>query len=111
MTAGERARGRAYKRANQHRQFVFLRDDGRCVHCDGWVVFLASLDPDQIVELTEHRVKFWSRDVLECMGRASLDHVRDVAKGGSNDPSNLVLACLHCNQKRGRRRPVKQSRP
>lgn len=29
-----------------------------------------------------------------------LDHVRPLIKGGKDDPSNLVLACLQCNQEK-----------
>lgn len=30
-------------------------------------------------------------------GHYHVDHVIPVSRGGSNDPSNLVLACQHCN--------------
>lgn len=29
-----------------------------------------------------------------------IDHVVPIAKGGSNDPTNLVLACMRCNNKK-----------
>ncbi|MEY8688397.1 MAG: HNH endonuclease [Leptothrix sp. (in: b-proteobacteria)] len=32
---------------------------------------------------------------------ATLDHVTPWSEGGSNDSSNLVLACNPCNQRRG----------
>lgn len=32
---------------------------------------------------------------------ATLEHVLPVSKGGTDDPSNLVAACSHCNGKRG----------
>jgi len=30
-----------------------------------------------------------------------IDHVLPIAKGGTNDPSNLVASCRACNQKKG----------
>lgn len=32
---------------------------------------------------------------------ATLDHYRPLSRGGTNDPSNLVLACRHCNDLKG----------
>ena len=34
-------------------------------------------------------------------GRFHVDHVIPIARGGSSDPSNLVLSCSRCNQRRG----------
>ena len=30
----------------------------------------------------------------------TIDHVLPLAKGGSNDPDNLALACPHCNRRK-----------
>jgi 5-methylcytosine-specific restriction endonuclease McrA len=32
-----------------------------------------------------------------------VDHIRPVAEGGDNHPSNLVSACRPCNREKGRR--------
>jgi 5-methylcytosine-specific restriction protein A len=38
-----------------------------------------------------------------CTGGAdTIDHIVSVARGGTNDLSNLRPACLHCNMARGR---------
>lgn len=37
---------------------------------------------------------------------ASIDHVLPVSRGGSNDPSNLVLACGPCNSRKGAKTPL-----
>lgn len=39
-----------------------------------------------------------------CKGKAtSVDHLRPVSKGGTDDDSNLVACCWHCNQRKGNR--------
>lgn len=52
---------------------VFKRDDFTCVYCGGHPPLA----------------------VLEC------DHMKPVAKGGTNDPANLVTACDRCNRGKG----------
>ena len=32
----------------------------------------------------------------------TIDHIIPLAEGGSNDLSNLALACFHCNRRKGR---------
>ena len=33
--------------------------------------------------------------------RFTIDHVIPLARGGSDDPDNLALACFHCNRRKG----------
>lgn len=35
----------------------------------------------------------------------TLDHVIPLSKGGEDSPDNIVVACRHCNDVRGNRRP------
>ena len=73
--------GEEYQRGTLHgtheRAYVRARDGGRCRYCDR-----AS----------------WQGTV-----RFTLDHVVPRARGGSSRPSNLVWACLPCNQAKGSR--------
>lgn len=57
----------------QLRQFVWQRDEGRCAYCGA----------DN--------------------GEFHVDHIVPVAKGGSNDPENLTIACAPCNMSKGDR--------
>jgi 5-methylcytosine-specific restriction endonuclease McrA len=42
-----------------------------------------------------------------CLGPANtVDHVFPLSRGGSNDPTNLVLACGLCNSKKRARTPL-----
>lgn len=60
------------------RAALYLRDRFRCCYCGR---DLASAEPREL----------------------TLDHLRCRDEGGTNDPSNLVLACLRCNSARGSR--------
>ena len=60
----------------------------------------------------EKRLALYLRDGVACVycGRSveaaaplTLDHLRPVSKGGSNDASNLVTACHDCNSARKNR--------
>jgi 5-methylcytosine-specific restriction endonuclease McrA len=35
-----------------------------------------------------------------------IDHIRPIARGGTNDPKNLQLLCPDCNRKKGAKDPV-----
>lgn len=39
-------------------------------------------------------------------GKSSLDHLIPVSRGGTDDPGNIALACLHCNQAKADRSPI-----
>ena len=43
---------------------------------------------------------FWCRAFVE-REQATLEHLVPLSRGGTNEPSNLAMACLTCNQKRG----------
>lgn len=59
---------------------VFHRDKGRCQGCQ--------------VDLS---------GVLLLEGRIHIDHIMPLAKGGSNDPTNLQVLCRKCNLKKGQK--------
>jgi 5-methylcytosine-specific restriction endonuclease McrA len=61
---------------------IYARDDWRCVWCLSRVT------------------------LAKCLGRpgvrlATLDHLVTRERGGGNDASNLLTACVECNQARG----------
>ncbi len=80
LTAGEMALLRVKRSATRDivtakvRNGIFERDQGLCAYCGGLILY------DEL----------WH-----------IDHVIPVAKGGSNDPKNLVLSCPACNLKKG----------
>ena len=58
------------------------------------------------------RLAIYLRDGFCCMycgqgaeqgANLTLDHIKPVSKGGTNDESNLLTCCMRCNQSRGRR--------
>lgn len=65
-------RGHRYPSA---RRAIYASDDFRCIYCDC--------------------------DCAEDGNMATLDHVVPHIDGGTDEPANLVTACLSCNSSRG----------
>jgi hypothetical protein len=38
--------------------------------------------------------------------RFTIDHLTPAAEGGTNEPENLALACVHCNRRKSNKRSV-----
>lgn len=57
-------------------------------------------------ELREYLLEKWGRKCAYCDAKdvpLNLDHIHAKANGGTNRPSNLTLACISCNQRKGSR--------
>jgi 5-methylcytosine-specific restriction endonuclease McrA len=52
----------------------------------------------RVRERTGHRCQYCLSHQDYVLGRLQIDHIRPVAKGGSDDEDNLCLACELCNQ-------------
>jgi len=81
-------------------------------------------DPAQVAaRQRRHRAKkrnpIFERDDWTCqycgqklpLGECSIDHVVPISQGGSDDRSNLVTACMLCNDKKGARTPEQAAMP
>lgn len=62
---------------------------------------------------TEKRKRIYARDGSRCIwcdkpvdADASLDHILPRVRGGTNQASNLVTACIPCNAARGEEPPI-----
>lgn len=64
------------------RRAIFKRDGGRCGYCG------------VRVSLFRPPFSFTSDDVRH----AHIDHIFPRSRGGQNDPDNLRLACVSCNE-------------
>ena len=63
------------------RYAIYARDRWSCAYCSCWVLPPGWGLPDPMT--------------------ATLDHVKPRAKQGSNEPKNLVTACMSCNSAKG----------
>ena len=70
----KRTRRRRDGTARRKYREIFLRDGGRCTYCR--------------MDLT----------TFDGYMHLSFDHVQARSRGGTDDPSNLVLCCQGCNQ-------------
>ncbi len=60
----------------------------------------------RLSEAQNHRCCWCGRHTTDERGRghsATVEHVVPKAEGGSDDMDNLVMACMRCNNERGRR--------
>lgn len=69
----------------EKRLAIYDRDSWCCVYC-GWA---EDVPPDE--------------GFIPYANHLTLDHVRPVDRGGSNEPDNLVTACHKCNSRRQHR--------
>jgi 5-methylcytosine-specific restriction endonuclease McrA len=57
-------------------------------------------------DVREYLLEKWGRECAYCGARnvpLTIDHIHPKSRGGSDRVSNLALACLPCNQKKGNR--------
>ncbi len=73
------------------RLVLYELQDGRCCYCG----IVMQLPP---VGWTREARKFWH---ARTRNFATVEHLRRVADGGTNDIGNLALACYPCNFIRG----------
>lgn len=59
---------------------------GKCIHCN---------------------TRLQVTDQGELIGKASVEHIIPRAHGGTDDIENLALACVACNNEKGRRHDVR----
>ncbi|MGH3264610.1 MAG: HNH endonuclease [Trebonia sp.] len=74
--------------AKQLRLRLYQKANYMCAHCQRRVTPPAGHDP------------------MTAVSGLEIDHIVSLARGGSNDPSNLQVLCEHCNKRKGHRLQV-----
>jgi len=83
---------------------VFRRDNWHCRYCGRPIFFnptlnlLEKLNPDHIYY--HPHGKSGSMLSLFQWSMGSVDHIKPVARGGTNDLENFVTACWYCNHRK-----------
>lgn len=72
----------------------------RCWWCKRPVVLLRDIPQESFPFKTAHRVYWQTAEGIKGALFATVDHVEQLAHGGSNHPDNLVPACGPCNSDR-----------
>lgn len=80
-------------RAKQHRR------DARLRHADG-----NHTEADILAQLKRQKKRCYYCGV-KLKKEYHVDHVIPISRGGSNDPSNLVITCPHCNLSKSDKMP------
>lgn len=89
---GIQERRREYMRAYGHNRRVLIRNKGRT---------LTAKDVQQQYKAQKGKC-YWCGKKLE---KYHIDHIVPVSRGGSNEPSNVVLACPTCNHRKSSKLP------
>lgn len=71
-------------RLHRARSLAFVRQDGRCYYCGLKMWLPGQPGPSPL--------------------RCTAEHLIARSEGGSDGPSNIVAACLHCNRTRHKRK-------
>lgn len=74
--------------------------DNRCHWCGEPIVVRRELTPDMIIEERHGIVTISDGLNVKEIKLASVDHIKTLASGGSNDKKNCVPACWFCNNQR-----------
>lgn len=68
------------KKLQRSRQLAFDQQEGKCYYCGFPMWMPGAHGPSQLL--------------------CTAEHLTARSEGGSDDPSNIVAACIHCNQTR-----------
>lgn len=69
------------------------------------------IDGDRLIKLWAYVVEFkLGNDDIIKVPFATIEHIHDREYGGTNQPTNLMLSCAHCNQKKARAKESQQKR-
>lgn len=83
------------------------RDGSKCAFCGEWLV-IHYLDVPGSVISVDHCEVVWRASHKQIVTSliATVEHLVPVSEGGTNDLSNLRLACYPCNAKRAGHHPA-----
>jgi len=77
------------------RSIAFSRQSGHCFYC-GQPMWTSSVEEFA----AKHKITSAQAKLLQCTG----EHLKAHHEGGKADQSNIVAACLYCNQGRHKRK-------
>jgi hypothetical protein len=103
VTPEARNRWRIHKKARERwLEHLYARQNSMCYWCRSQTVLLRYISEEQELSCKNGFVTWRDGENVFAARIASVDHIRPVSDGGTNDPANLVMACVDCNQNRTR---------
>lgn len=97
-----RKKGRDYSKANPHKMSAIARNRRARILGGG-----GKHTPEQIKAMLEKQKKKCINCKKSIAKKYHVDHIMPIAKGGSNDISNIQLLCPTCNHKKNAKDPIK----
>lgn len=74
--------------------------DNKCYWCKEPIIMRREVTPEQVVQEKHGVITFFSGPNLYEFKLASVDHIVELADGGTNDWNNTVPSCWFCNNER-----------
>lgn len=94
LTIDEAKKREAERKRSLHSRMLSKLRKYRRKHASG---SFTKLDVEKLLRLQENRCAYCGRRLRGF----HIDHVVPLAKNGTNNPSNLLLTCEHCNKSKG----------
>lgn len=99
------------KKAQYHFWNNSFKQKSRCHWCKVEIVRLATLRPESVIEIKNGTIRYIDETGAERVKeQATIDHVKPIYVGGTNDLRNMVASCVNCNTKRARAMDLKREK-
>ncbi len=96
--------------ARRRRLPVLIRvHDYKCFWCKEPIILRREVPNEQIIQEKHGIITITDGPVVKEIKLASVDHVKSLADGGTNDWDNCVPSCWFCNNKRSNSSPSSNS--
>lgn len=94
--------------SNQFFNRLMEKHDGKCHWCGEVVIRKRSVSRTAFISTDERRVTFLRHGKRITTRLASIDHIPSLARGGSAELPNLVIACVECNWARNTEQQLRE---
>lgn len=86
---------------------LYAKHNSLCHWCKSATAMRRFVEPASLISATNGFLTWRDGDVVLRARLATVDHVTPISEGGTNDATNVVLACADCNQNRTRTKSPK----
>lgn len=103
MDYADLVKKRAAQRLQARKKYadeLYIAQDGLCYYCQQPTKTKRYIEPQDFIGIVKGWIVWRYKGLVRRDRLATIDHLKPIAEGGTNDRENLVLACQPCNYKR-----------